>query len=329
MKLATRCVVFATMVIWAQVAAGQQMQKVTLLLNFYLYSEHAPFFLGVERGYFAKEGIDLDIQEGRGSVPTVQAVAAGTAQFGYADLASVVKAAVKGAPVLTVGVLLQKSPMAIISLKERGINTPADLRGKTIAMTPGDSLSQIWPLLLNKTGIPESDVKVVAGDARTKLNAVINNQADAMLGYLMDQNLKIEDATKKPVTTIPFSAYGINLVSSCIVVSTTTATENADLVKRFMRAATKAVEDTEKDPTAAVDAMLKARPKAGDRDALIRGLTLTIPLYHTDATKTLPPFRVAPESIRQSLELLTSYGGVEKSALDRVDSFYTLADLPN
>src|ERR1700753_1992644 len=102
-------------------APARAADKVTLLLNWYLYAEHAPFFLGKERGYFEKEGIDLDIQEGRGSVPTGQAVAAGTATFGYADMASILRAADKGAPVEVVGVLLQKSPMAFISLSEKNI----------------------------------------------------------------------------------------------------------------------------------------------------------------------------------------------------------------
>ena len=70
-----------------------------LMLNWYVYSEHAPFFLGKERGYFEQEGIDLDIQEGRGSGVTVQAVAAGTATFGYVDVPTMIKAAAKGAPV--------------------------------------------------------------------------------------------------------------------------------------------------------------------------------------------------------------------------------------
>src|ERR1700704_3241151 len=59
-------------------AMAQGKDKVVLLLNWYVYSEHAPFFLGKERGYFDQEGIELDIQEGRGSGVTVQAVAAGT-----------------------------------------------------------------------------------------------------------------------------------------------------------------------------------------------------------------------------------------------------------
>lgn len=302
--------------------------KVVLLLNWYLYSEHAPFFLGKERGYFAQQGIDLDIQEGRGSAPTVQAVAAGTATFGYADAAAAIKAAALGAPVKITGVLLQKSPMAVMGLAERNIRTPQDMRGKTIAMTPGDSLSQVWPLLLKKTGVKENEIKVVSGDAQTKLNAVINGQADLMLGYLMDQNMRIENATKKPVYVIPFSDYGVNLISSSIIVSTATIKANSDLVKRFMSAATRAVEDAEKNPEAAVDAMLAENAKAGDRATLVRGLKLTIPLYRTEETKALPPFHVSNDNFSNSVAMLIDYGNLDKGAANRTKEFYTLDFLP-
>ena len=58
-------------------ALAQTKEKVTLLLNWYVYSEHAPFFLGKDKGFYDAEGIDLEIQEGRGSGASVQAVAAG------------------------------------------------------------------------------------------------------------------------------------------------------------------------------------------------------------------------------------------------------------
>ena len=138
-------------------ALAQAKEKVVLLLNWYTYSEHAPFYLGKERGYFDQEGIDLDIQEGRGSGVTVQAVAAGTASFGYADVPTMMKAASKGAPVTAVGVALQTSPMSVMGFCERNIKKPEDIKGKTVAVTPGDSMSQIWPLFLKKTGVKETD----------------------------------------------------------------------------------------------------------------------------------------------------------------------------
>src|SRR5216117_1062159 len=209
----------AAMMLTLGAAQAQPKEKVVLMLNWYLYSEHAPFFLGKARGYFDQEGIDLDIQEGRGSGITVQAVAAGTATFGYADVPTMIKAASKGAPVIAVGVALQTSPMSVMGFADKNIRKPDDIKGKTVAVTPGDSMSQIWPLFLKKTNLKDSDFKTVAGDAQTKLNAVINNQADLLLGYVMDQAIKLQDATKKQVYPIRFADYGVNLVSSGIIVN--------------------------------------------------------------------------------------------------------------
>src|SRR6476620_9974773 len=212
------CIAAALLALTASPVFAQGKEKVVLLLNWYVYSEHAPFFLGKERGYFDQEGIDLDIQEGRGSGVTVQAVAAGTATIGYADVATMIKAASKGAPVTAVGVALQTSPMSAMGFAEKNIRKPEDIKGRTVAVTPGDSMSQVWPLFLKKTGLKEGDFKTVSGDATTKLNAVINGQADLLLGYVMDQSMKIKDATGKDVFPIKFADYGVNLVSSGIVV---------------------------------------------------------------------------------------------------------------
>ena len=82
---------------------AQAADKVVLMINWYVYGEHAPFYYGKEKGIFAAEGIDLEIQEGRGSAVTVQAVAAKTVPFGYADVPTMIRAAVKGAPVVVAG----------------------------------------------------------------------------------------------------------------------------------------------------------------------------------------------------------------------------------
>ena len=292
-------------------ALAQTKEKVVLLLNWYVYSEHAPFYLGKDKGFYDAEGIDLEIQEGRGSGPSVQAVAAGSATFGYVDTATMIKAASKGAPVKAIGVALQLSPMSVMGLSEKNIKQPKDIVGKTVAITPGDAMSQVWPLFLKKTGLQENQFKTVAGDAQTKLNAVINGQADLLLGYLMDQNIKITDATKKPVTVIRFADYGISLISSGIIASKDTLDKRADLVKRFMRASTKAHEEAEKNPEAAIDSLLKLQPKAGPRETLLIGIKLTTPLYHTAETKSLRPLRASMKDVNDSLDLLVQYGGLE------------------
>ncbi|MFP5472413.1 MAG: ABC transporter substrate-binding protein [Gammaproteobacteria bacterium] len=321
----------ATAALAASMAApafAQQRDKVTLLLNWYVYSEHAPFFIGKERRFYADEGIDLDIQEGRGSAVSIQAVAANSATFGYVDVPTMIKAATKGAPVKAVGVALQVSPMSVMGLAEKNIKTPKDIVGKTVAMTPGDSMSQIWPLFLKKTGLQEGQYKVVSGDAQTKLNAVIHGQADLLLGYLMDQNIKVQDATKKPVQVIRFADYGVNLISSGIVAHKDTLANKGDLVRRFMRATTRAFEATEKEPEAAIDALLKANSKAGQRDTLIIGIKLTTPLYHSPETQKLRPLRASMKDIDESLDLLVQYGGLDAAQRGKAQDWVTNDFLP-
>ena len=302
-------------------AAAQQKEKVTLLLNWYLYSEHAPFFLGKERGYFDQEGIDLDIQEGRGSGVTVQAVAAGTATFGYADVATMIKAASKGAPVTAVGVALQTSPMSAMGFADRNIRKPEDIKGKTVAVTPGDSMSQIWPLFLKKTGLKESDFKTVSGDAQTKLNAVMNNQADLLLGYVMDQAIKLQDATHKDIYPIRFADYGVNMVSSGIIVQKDYLKAHPDVVKRFMRAATRSLEEAAKNPDAAVDAMLKANPKSGVKETALVGMKNTASLYKGPDNPSDRPLRVGAKNMDETLALLVEYGGLEKASAGKASDY--------
>jgi len=309
-------------------AQNKPMDKVTLMLNWYLYSEHAPFFLGKEKNFYADEGIDLEIQEGRGSAVTAQAVAAKSATFGYIDVTTMIKAAAKGAPLKSTDVLFQLSPMSVMGFTEKNIKTPKDLIGKTIAITPGDSMSQMWPLFLKANNINQDQIKTVAGDGQTKLNAVMNGQADMLLGYVMDQAIKLQDATGKPVTPIKFSDSGINQISSGIITNKNFLTENPDLVKRFMRATTKAVEAAEKSPESAVDAMLKANSKAGVRATLIVGLKESIALYHTKETAKDKPFRVSTKNINDTLDLLVQYGGMDPAARGKPEDYVTLDFLP-
>src|SRR6201998_4934133 len=135
--------------------------KVVLMLNWYVYGEHAPFYYGKAKGIYAAEGIDLEIQEGRGSAATTEAVAAKPADFGYVDVPTMMRAAVKGAPVIATGVLLQTSPMSVMGFADKNIRKPEDIKGKTVAITPADSMTQIWPLFLKKTCLKDGDFTTV------------------------------------------------------------------------------------------------------------------------------------------------------------------------
>jgi NitT/TauT family transport system substrate-binding protein len=186
----------------------------------------------------------------------------------------------------------------------------------------------MWPLFLKVNGIQADQVKIVSGDGQTKLNAVMSGQADLLLGYVMDQAIKLQDATGKPVYPIRFADSGINQISSGIITNKALLTDNPELVKRFMRASTRAVEAAEKNPEAAVDAMLKANPKAGVRETLIVGMKQSLALYHTKDTANQRPFRVTMKNVSDSLDLLVQYGGMDAATRGKPEDYVTLDFLP-
>jgi NitT/TauT family transport system substrate-binding protein len=315
---------FAILISWPAVAADH----VVLMLNWYVYGEHAPFYYGKEKGFYADQGIDLEIQEGRGSATVTQVVAANGVQFGYVDVPTMMRATVKGAPVIAVGVALQTTPMAAMGFVDKNIRKPEDIKGKNVITGPGDSLTQIWPLFLKKTGLKESDFTTLSGDANMKLNSVINGQADLLLGYVMDQSMKIKDATGKDVYPIKFADYGVHLISSGIIANTDFIKSNPDLVRRFMAASTKAVEAASKDPKAAAQAILNANPKGGKIDTLTQGFELTIPFYADPSGATARPFRVSEQNMNDTINVMVEYGGLDAKAKGHASDFYTNGYLP-
>lgn len=329
MKLLNRWILaFGLALLCVGAAQAQPKDKVVLMLNWFVYGEHAPFFLGKERGYFDAEGIDLQIQEGRGSAATIQAAAAGSVDVGYADVGVMMRAVARGTPVKSIGVLLQQTPAAVISPVDRNIKTPQDLIGKTIAITPGDALTPIFPLFLSKVGLKENQFKTVSGDAQTKMNAVVGRQADALLGFVTEQGARMPALVNQPVNILRFSDSGLTLVSLGMVVRNETIKNKAEVLRRYMRAATRSVEEAMKDPDAAIAAMMKAAPQAGQPEAQLVSLKLSQQLYFTKETQGKRPFRAAPVTIDESLNVLVNYGGMEASTRGKADDYFTAELLP-
>ena len=128
--------------------AAAAADAVSLRLNWYLGGLHVPFYYGREQGLFEKEGIDLTINEGRGSGNTVQVVAAGSDTFGMADSSSLISLAAKGAEIKSVMSLLNSTGFSVVSLASTGIRTPKDLEGKRLRSRPATrwaSSSRPWP----------------------------------------------------------------------------------------------------------------------------------------------------------------------------------------
>ena len=238
--------------------AAHAQDKVSLRLNWYLGGLHVPFYYGKEMGFYKQEGIDLTINEGRGSANTVQVVAAGSDTFGLADSSSLITTATKGADIKSVMSLLNSTGFSVVSLASTGIKTPKDLEGKSLAVSPGDPLGQLFRALAAHNKLDMNTIKFVQVDPAAKVVSVLEKRVDALLGGADDQFFLIKYKGVEPAA-LRFADHGANIVGMTIMTTGNTIKTKPDLVRRFVRATVRSWEAAKKNPNAAVDAALKAK----------------------------------------------------------------------
>lgn len=262
---------------------AQAQDKVSLRLNWYLGGLHVPFYYGKDKGYYAAEGIDLTINEGRGSANTVQVVAAGSDTFGLADSSSVILTASKGADIKSVMSLLNTTGYSVVSLTDANIKTPKDLEGKKVAVTPGDPLGSLLQAVCKANNVDCAKIGMVQVDPAAKVVAVLEKKTDALLGGADDQYFLIKYKGGNPAA-MRYADFGANIVGMTILTSGDTIKKNPDLVKRFVRATAKSWEEAKKNPGAAVDAAMKAKPDL-NRQSTLDQLMVDIDLMDSKNSK--------------------------------------------
>jgi NitT/TauT family transport system substrate-binding protein len=298
--------------------------QASLLLNWYLGGLHTPFYLGKERGYYADEGIDLTINEGRGSGRAVQVIAAKGDTFGMSDAGSLMLGAAQGAPIKAVMSLLNTSGFGIISLAETGIRTAKDLEGKTLAVSPGDALTQLFPAVVAANDLDPDAIELVFMDPPAKPVAVMEKRTDALLGGIDDQYFLIQ-AQGYEAAQLRFADLGVNTVGITVHTHEDVLKENPDLVRRFVKASVRSWEAAREDPEAAVDAALKVKPDL-NRDSTLKQLEVDLSLLFSPNTEGQGIGYGAEADWQRTEELLTEYRDLKT---DRAaTSFYTNQFLP-
>jgi NitT/TauT family transport system substrate-binding protein len=306
-RLYKRLAVSAALALTAPLAFAQD--AVSLRLNWQLLGFHAPFYLGVERGFYREAGINLTINEGRGGAVTAQAVGAKSDQFGIVDGGTTIVSAVRGVPIRTVMSLMNSGIFAVVARADANIRTAKDFEGKAIAVTAGDALTQLWPAVVKVNKLDSSKIRLVNVDPAGKVIATLEKRTDALLGSIDAQSFQIEAKGVK-TSMLSYDDLGVRLVGLTVVTHEDTIKGNPDLIRRFVLATRKSFEAAIADPQAAVRAAVKVKPELDPNSVLLQ-MQASLSKFSSPSTAGLPIGVGAEADWKSTLDLLNEFQGIK------------------
>lgn len=246
--------------------------SVSVQLDWVVRGNHAMFFVAKARGYFTENGIEVSaIRKGTGSTDALRLVANGNAEFGFADLPTLLVGRAQGIPVVALAAVNQRSPLAMISLaKMKPLKTPADLRGLNIGVHPAGSTYVFLKALLAANGMALTDIKQ-STVAPPYENYLILGRVDAVPGYIDAEVPELEAKAGGPgsLSILQGADFGWKVYGSGLFTSAKMVADKPDLVQRFTNAYARAFRDVIENPADAVALVVAANPEYGEKSGVL------------------------------------------------------------
>ncbi|MDH1902926.1 ABC transporter substrate-binding protein [Comamonas aquatica] len=250
---------------WAQ-GAKSALTPVKFTLDFKVTSQTAPFFLAAAKGYYAQEGLDVQIDVGAGSVASLTRVASGAYDLGLGDISALIEAHAKGSlPVQAVYQYYNRAPFVIIGRKDRGITTQmASLKGKKVAAAAVESTRRSWPMVAEQQKLGSDFFEWVTTDFSARDNVMVRGDVDAAT-YFHDSAVSLfQRMPPEQLSVLSYAEAGVHLYGNAIVVSTALMKDKPELVRGFLRATQRALLDALANPAEALAAVRAREPMLRD-----------------------------------------------------------------
>ena len=252
--------------------------KVTVALDWYPNANHAGLFLAQERGYFAAEGLDVELYTPSGTTTVLQTVGAGRDTFGISYQPEVLLARAQDVPVVSAAALVQHPLLGIMAKRESGIARPRDLVGKTVGY-PGIPYQEAFlATMLEADGAALADVELV-NVGFDLVPAVLSDRVAAVMGAYWTHETILAERQGEPVNVLRVEEWGVpDYYELVLTASEETVEDEPEMVRAFLRAMQRGYADAIADPDAALDALATANPEL-DRAVETEGLALLVPVW--------------------------------------------------
>lgn len=278
------------------------LHKVSVRLTWLYQASYAPFLVAKEKGFYAKEGLDVDILPSGPDLRPVTPVLAGENEFGVEGASALIQAAANGLPIEVVGTYLQRSAEVFMSRKSDNLGSIQDWKGKKVGVWIGTHVEPLFYSMLAHAGMTKKDVEIIP--ARFDIAPFLaegKNRVPIWNAYIYNE-AQIPQERGIELNILTPESLGIKRAGEGIFVSKSYAQKDPDTVRRFLRATAEGIRYTSEHQDEAIAILTSGKyGKDFDLQHQKRMLAAAAPLMFTQDGKPLETDRLLwQETIKSS-----------------------------
>lgn len=299
-------------------------ESIKLTLPWIPEGEVAFMYVARKRGFWKERGLDVTISRGFSSGNASKTVGLRRYDYGQADIAAMLKGVSAGLPLVSIGMVNQRSPVCIVTLKDSGIESPKDLEGKKLGGTPAGGSRNLWPPFAKRNNIDVSRVNITNLQPGLNIQALINRDVDAVETFYQSSAPYLW-ADRVPFRTIFFAQNGLNIYSLTFMTQSDRVERSSQQVKAFVEGVMEGLKSSYLNPEQALEDFVEAVPESGktarDREITNHSMLINTALGITDDVMKNGLGWHNPEKVKYTLETVDSYLNFKKKP--SVDAIYT------
>jgi NitT/TauT family transport system substrate-binding protein len=236
-------------------AMAQSLTPVKVLLDWAWLPYHTTFLVAQEKGYYKEAGLDVQLEQGRGSATTALMLSQGGFDIAHLNITNAAQMISKGGALKVVDIYQHKTGAAFIGIKGKvKLDGPQSLKGIKIGSTPGGSDGLSLKVFTAANKMKLTDLNVVALDANAKTAALFGGTIDAVSGDSPAFNAYVRATNQQP-ETMQLSDFGVPLIGFGFAANNAYLAKNPEVVRKFLAATKKGFAEAARDYRAACELM--------------------------------------------------------------------------
>lgn len=295
-------------------AEAAELAPANIRLDFIIGGKHAPWFVALEKGFYSKRGLKATIQGSTGSADTVRTIGAGGADFGFADIATMMVAKSRGAPVQTAA-QFGYVPATVMWREDTDIKTLKDLEGKSYAISPGQAQWYLMPAYCRINKVDYKAIRIQETAAPLQPAALVAKKADFIVMYRASNDEVAELAAAKQgikLKRIFMKDTGLDIYGTGLIVKDEDIKKRPELVRAYVEGTLEGLRYSRDNQEESLKILLKHKPEL---DAVLTTMQLKNAL--TEVFLPLESVNVGlgymkPEIMDKTVKIVNEFFDIER-----------------